>query len=84
MGDPKQPRKKYDTPRHPWNKARIDAEKEIKKDYGLKNNKEIWKFNSKLKSFTSAIKHRAGKKRREASFGQTNKIKFIADRLNIK
>lgn len=62
MGDPKKIRKKYKTPRHPWEKDRIDKEKELTKIYGLKNKKEIWKFVSKLKKFTRQAKSLLGKK----------------------
>ncbi|MBS3107456.1 30S ribosomal protein S4 [Candidatus Woesearchaeota archaeon] len=48
MGDPKQTRKKYATPSHPWNRERIEEERVIKRDYGLKNKKEIWKMQSIL------------------------------------
>ena len=51
MGDPKKHRKKYETPRHPWNKARIEEEKELIKEFGLANKKEIYKMNSLLRSF---------------------------------
>ncbi len=56
MGDPKRQRKKYSTPSHPWQKSRIESEKIIKRDYGLKNKKEIWKFGSRLKRFTTQAK----------------------------
>lgn len=51
MGDPKFPHKKYSTPRHPWEKDRIDAEKEVVKKYGLKNKRELWKSQALLDSF---------------------------------
>src|SRR3989344_4448404 len=35
MGDPKQFRKKYNTPRHPWVRANIESEKIVTRDYGL-------------------------------------------------
>ncbi|MCL4337065.1 MAG: 30S ribosomal protein S4 [Candidatus Thermoplasmatota archaeon] len=53
MGDPKFPKKTYATPRHPWQKDRIDAEKEILSKYGLKNKRELWKGMEVLKSFRS-------------------------------
>lgn len=56
MGDPKRQRKRYSTPMHPWQMARIDDERVIKKDYGLKNKKEIWRMDSKLKTFKSQVK----------------------------
>jgi len=51
MGDPIKTRKKYSSPRHPWEKSRIDEEAEITKNYAVKNKKEIWKMNSMLKNF---------------------------------
>ena len=56
MGDPKKQRKQYKTPMHPWQKERIDYEKEILKEYGLKNKKEIWKMESVLRKFRSQAK----------------------------
>jgi len=56
MGDPKKQRKKYKTPTHPWQKERIDYEREILKEYGFKNKKEIWKMESILRNFMSQAK----------------------------
>lgn len=56
MGDPKKQRKKYSTPSHPWNEARIKAEKITTKEYGLKNKKEIWKAESFLRKIKSQTK----------------------------
>ena len=56
MGDPKKHRKKYSAPSHPWQKARIDEEKQLIKEYGFKNKKEIWKMDRFLKDATSQAK----------------------------
>ena len=56
MGDIKKIRKKYETPKHPWNRERIEIEGELKKQYGLKNKKEIWKMDSKLRNFKDQVK----------------------------
>lgn len=56
MGDPKKSRKKYNTPIHPWQKARIDEEKALIVEYGLKNKKEIWKLASKTRGFARQAK----------------------------
>jgi len=53
MGKPKFSRKKYDTPRHPWKEAQIKDENELIKKYGLKNKKEIWKAETKLRLYRS-------------------------------
>ncbi len=56
MGDPRKQRKKYSPPSHPWQAERINEEKLLIKEYGLKNKKEIWKANSKLSTFKSQAK----------------------------
>ncbi|MEM0157127.1 MAG: 30S ribosomal protein S4 [Thermoplasmataceae archaeon] len=53
MGDPKFPKKTYSTPRHPWEKERIDSERELLNKFGLKNKRELWKNMELLKSFRS-------------------------------
>jgi len=53
MGKPKFSRKKYDTPRHPWKESQIKDENELIKKYGLKNKKEIWKSETKLRLYRS-------------------------------
>jgi small subunit ribosomal protein S4 len=51
MGDPRKPRKKYDTPNHPWIKERIEREHELCRKYGLVNKKEVWKAETKLRNY---------------------------------
>lgn len=51
MGDPKFPRRLYETPSHPWNAERIAEEKTIVRKYGLKNKREVWKAQTKLRNF---------------------------------
>ncbi|EDY36621.1 ribosomal protein S4 [Aciduliprofundum boonei T469] len=51
MGDPRFNRKKYETPKHPWEADRIKEEWELQKKYGLKNKREIWKAKSLLRNF---------------------------------
>jgi len=51
MGRPKFSRKKYETPSHPWQEERIKAENELVKKYGLKNKREIWKAETRLKKY---------------------------------
>ena len=50
MGDPKFPSKHYNTPSHPWQKVRIEEERTLIHQYGLKNKKEIWRANTKIRS----------------------------------
>jgi small subunit ribosomal protein S4 len=51
MGDPKFLRRFYDTPKHPWEAARMDEERKLVAKYGLKNKRELWKAQSILRGF---------------------------------
>ena len=63
MGDQKFQHKKYSTPRHPWEAARIEQEREILERYGLKNKRELWKALSTLDSFRTQARTLEGKMR---------------------
>lgn len=51
MGKPKFSRKKFETPSHPWEQDRIKEENELIKKYGLKNKKEVWKAETRLRKY---------------------------------
>jgi len=65
MGDPKKQRKKYSAPLYPWRKDRIDRDKALLKEYGLKNRKEIWKLESKLRRYAQQAKRLIGSSEEE-------------------
>jgi small subunit ribosomal protein S4 len=46
-------RKKYSGPSHLWQVDRIKEEAVLRKEYGYKNKKELWKVASKLRDFRS-------------------------------
>jgi len=48
--------KKYSKPKRPFDKIRIDEEAKIKKEFGLKNKKEIWKAEARIKSIREKAK----------------------------
>lgn len=56
MGDPRKIRSKIEGPGHPWIKERIEQEKILVKEYGLKNKCEIWKHISRLKGYAKQAK----------------------------
>lgn len=60
MGDPRKQRKSYDTPSHPWRKDRIEKEKELVRKYGLKNKRDIWKAESKLRNIRRIARNLLG------------------------
>jgi small subunit ribosomal protein S4 len=44
-------RRKYTTPRHPWEKERMDYEDQLLRRYGLRRKREIWKAQTILRGF---------------------------------
>ena len=72
----KRKHKIYSKPKRPYDKARIDEEAGIKKEYGLKNKREIWKADAKVKSMREKAKKLIGKSEEEQKelFDILNKI----------
>lgn len=52
----KRKHKIYSRPKRPFDKARIDEEVIIKKEFGLKNKTEIWKAEAKIKKMREKAK----------------------------
>lgn len=51
MGHPKKQRKKYEVPRKLWDKNRIEKERKIIDEFGLRRKRELWKSESILRDF---------------------------------
>lgn len=56
MGQPKLKKKTYSGPTHPWQKERIEEEKVLLTEFGLKNKEEIWKVASLLRKYARQAK----------------------------
>ena len=96
MGDPRKIRKKYTGPVHPWQKKRIDEEKEIRKTYGLRTKQEIWKIQSQLTNFFDQAKKMIASRTKQtevekeqllqklAKLGLLDKNAIIDDVLGLK
>jgi small subunit ribosomal protein S4 len=82
MGDPKKQRKKFKTPRHPWQKDRIESELRILGKYGLRNKREIWRFKTKVEHFRSIAKRLLALSPEE-SLRQRNELVSKLDRLGV-
>lgn len=78
MGAPRKQRKKYLTPSHPWQRARIEEEGILKRDYGLKNKKEIWKVHSFLKKSKEQAKSLIGGKGKQADLERKQLVKKLS------
>ena len=73
MGHPKFPSKHYDTPSHPWQKVRIEEESGLIHQYGLKNKREIWRANTKVRE----MRRQARKLTAKSSDDQAQKEKNL-------
>ena len=51
MGHPKKQKKKYESPKKLWDKARIGREKKILEEFGLRRKHELWRMESILRAF---------------------------------
>ena len=51
MGDPKKPKKKYETPRFPWRSDVLESELRLLGEYGLRNKRELWRHRTMLSKF---------------------------------
>lgn len=51
MGDPKRPRKKFETPKNPWQEERLKEELRLVGEYGLRNKRELWIAASILRKY---------------------------------
>ncbi len=82
MGDPRRIRKKYHTPSHPWQADRIQEEKELLKEYGLKNKREIWKALAILRGIRGQARELLGKRGEQAAW-QEKQLMARLRRLNL-
>ncbi len=85
----KRKHKIYSRPKRPFDKARIDEEAQIKKEFGLKNKKEIWKAEAKIKVIRERAKKliKADAKEQQTFFDKLSqiglKVSSIAEVLSL-
>ena len=85
----KRKHKTYSRPKRPFDKARLDEEALIKKEFGLKNKREIWKADAKIKISREKAKKliSADAEKQKALFNQLKKVGLevnsIADVLGL-
>tara|TARA_Y100000310_G_C20634010_1_gene790209 strand:- start:1206 stop:1700 length:495 start_codon:yes stop_codon:yes gene_type:complete len=85
----KRKHKKYSKPKRPFDKERIIEEDEMRKEFGLKNKKEIWKSESEIKKIRERAKKliASDEKQQQEFFDRLKKIGFevnsIADVLSL-
>jgi len=78
MGDSKKQKKKYSKPSHPWQKLRIEEERPLMREYGLKNKLEIWKASSLLSDFKNRAKKLVASSSAQSAIEKTQLMTKIA------
>ncbi len=76
MGTAKRSSKKYKSPLRIWDKPRIERDKLLRKKYGFKNKKELWKVESVLRNLRLRARELVGLK--ALNLGQEEEKEFIA------
>lgn len=77
MGNPKRIRKKYDSPKRPWNKSRILSEKDLLEKYGLASKKELRVMNALVSKKRDAIKRLLAEQQDVAEKGKASIINSL-------
>jgi small subunit ribosomal protein S4 len=72
-------RKLWEGPTHPWQKDRIEEEKELMKIYGLKNKREIWKAETIARKIRFYVRYLNAKK--AAGFDVSKEEEKLKNRL---
>lgn len=68
-------RRKYEKPKRPWDKERIEEEKKLMKEYGLRRKREIWRAEAILRKYRRMARDLIAKKDKE-------KEKILIQKLN--
>lgn len=85
----KRKHKRYSRPKRPYEKARMEEEVGLVKEFGLKNKREIWKAGAQIKTIREKAKKLISAKAEDqkAFFERLNKlglnVKSIADVLSL-
>jgi len=61
----KKQKSKFERPRRPWDKVRIEEEKRIIQNYGLRRKKEIWREESILRNYRRLARSLAARRDKE-------------------
>ena len=79
----KRKHKRYSNPKKPFDKSRIDEEKKIREEFGLKNKKEIWNAQANVKLVREKARKliKSPPEKQKVLFNQLKEIGIKADSL---
>ncbi|MFA4819325.1 MAG: 30S ribosomal protein S4 [Candidatus Aenigmatarchaeota archaeon] len=85
MGQPKRFRKKYERPKKPYDKARIESERKVKENFGLRRKKEIWRAEAIVRDFrrrARALQAKNNESEERTLVDKINKLGISCKRLD--
>ncbi len=85
MGQPKKFKKKYERPKKPYDKERIERERKILDNFGLRRKKEIWRAESIVRDYRRRARELQAKKNELAErelIGRLNRLGVQCKRLD--
>jgi small subunit ribosomal protein S4 len=79
----KRKHKTYSRPKRPFEKVRIEEEAGIKEEFGLKNKREIWRADAKIRDFRGKAKRliSAEPEKQQALFERMKKVGLNVDSI---
>ena len=89
----KKQKSKFERPRRPWDKVRIEEERKLMQNYGLRRKKEIWRAESILRDYRRLARNLAASRDKEKekilldklfSMGMVSKDANVDDVLGLK
>ncbi len=58
-------KRKFERPQRPWDKVRIEEERKLIQNYGLRRKKEIWRYESILRNYRRLARELAARRDKE-------------------
>lgn len=83
MGDPKFLRRTYERPKHPWEAERMAEENKVVEKYGLKNKRELWKAQFRLRNFRRQARELQARRRAKESQAEKETEWLLASLIRL-
>jgi small subunit ribosomal protein S4 len=84
MGAPKKHRRKYSGPKKPYDRSRLERERKIRQEFGLRRKKEIWRTEGMLRKFRQRARELQAKPNEQEQkllFDKINKMGISCSKL---
>jgi small subunit ribosomal protein S4 len=85
MGHPKKQRKKFETPKRPFDRARLERESKVANEFGLRRKREVWRAESilrELRQRARGLQAKRDEKQEKELFEKLNKMGIRVSKLD--